>query len=165
MFLHFCEMLFLESICRDGPGKKWLPHVLCTNSYVQNSALDVVTSLYEPYQSFSSATRSLTLLETIAGVPHRQVAKRPNRLSSSFFLSFFLSFSQASTIMAEAITMTQTRKSGIFTGVLHSYHSVFKEIELVQQCSRALSSGRLPFHAILGLCDYACADCLPPRVC
>ena len=73
---------------------------------------------------FSSATRSSTLLETIAGVPQRQVAKRPNRLSSS---SFFLSFSQASTIMAEAITMTQTRKSGIFTGVLHSYHSVSKK--------------------------------------
>ena len=42
------------SICRDGMGKKWLLHVPCTKSYVENSALDVVTSLYEPYQSFSS---------------------------------------------------------------------------------------------------------------
>ena len=35
-------------------GKKWLPHVPCTKSHVQNSALDVVISFYEPYQSFSS---------------------------------------------------------------------------------------------------------------
>ena len=34
--------------------KIWLPHILCTNSYVQNSALDVVRSLYEPNQSFLS---------------------------------------------------------------------------------------------------------------
>ena len=54
--------------------------------------------------------------------------KHSHKMASSFFLSFI----QASTIMAEAITITQTRKSGIFTGVLHSYHSVFKEIELVQ---------------------------------
>ena len=54
-------------------------------------------------------------------------------------------------IRSEAITMTQTRKSGNFTGVLHSYHSVFKEIELVQQCSRALSSGRLPFPHLDGV--------------
>ena len=51
MFLHFCEMLF---VARDGTGKKWLPHMPCTKSHLQNSALDVVISLYEPYQSFSS---------------------------------------------------------------------------------------------------------------
>ena len=29
-------------ICRDGTGGKWLPHVPCTKSHVQNSALDVL---------------------------------------------------------------------------------------------------------------------------
>ena len=33
--------------------KKWLPHVPYTK-HVQNSVLDVVISLYEPYQSFLS---------------------------------------------------------------------------------------------------------------
>ena len=37
-------------VARDGTGKKWLPHMPCTKVYVQNSALDIVTSLYEPYQ-------------------------------------------------------------------------------------------------------------------
>ena len=58
-------------------------------SDVQNSALDVVRSFYEPYQSFSSVfitTRLLALMEIITGVPKRQFAKWPNRLSSFFFL-------------------------------------------------------------------------------
>ena len=93
---------------------------------------------------FSSATRSLVLLETIAGVPHRQVAKRPNRLSS-----FILSFSQASTIMAEAITMTQTRKSTISTGILHSYHGIFKEIKLFNSVHEHSRLDACHFHTIL----------------
>ena len=40
-------------MARGGGGKRQL-HVTCTKSYVQNSALDVVISLYEPYQSVSS---------------------------------------------------------------------------------------------------------------
>ena len=38
------------------------------------------------FRVFSSATRSLASLETIAGVPHRQVAKREIVLLLSFFL-------------------------------------------------------------------------------
>ena len=71
-------------------GKKWPPPITCTKSYVQNSALDVIMKLYEPYQSFSSvslATILLVLLETMAGVPQRQVAKREIVLLLSFFLS------------------------------------------------------------------------------
>ena len=40
-----------NSICKDGMGKKWPLHA---NWYAQNSALDVVICLYEPYQAFSS---------------------------------------------------------------------------------------------------------------
>ena len=50
----------------------------------------------------------------------------PISLLLSFFLSFF---SQASTIMAKAITMIQARTNWIFFGVLHPSYSVFKEIE------------------------------------
>ena len=50
--VHFVKCFLCDF--RDGMGKKWPPHVLCTKHYIQNSALDVVISLYEPYQSFSS---------------------------------------------------------------------------------------------------------------
>ena len=69
----------------------------------RTSTLDAVRSLYEPYQSFwsvfiSNPTILLVLIETIAGVPHRQVTKWAK--SSTFYLSF----SQARTIMVEVIT-------------------------------------------------------------
>ena len=49
------------------------------------------------------------------------------------YLLLSSSFSQASSITTEAITMPQTRRSGIFNGVLHSYQSAFKQLEFVQQ--------------------------------
>ena len=67
---------------------------------------------------FLSATRLLALVESFAGVSHWQVDTLGGRgVMVYFFLSFF--FSQASTIMAEAITMIQARKGWIFSGVLH----------------------------------------------
>ena len=68
---------------------------------------------------FSSATRLLALLESFAGVPHRQVDTRGGGGRAwpiSLLLSFF---SQASALMAEAITMIQARTNWIFSGVLH----------------------------------------------
>ena len=68
---------FIEYGCTPYVGMAQNEWLTCTTSYVQNSALDVVISLYEPYQSFSSvssATILLALLETITGVPHQQVA-------------------------------------------------------------------------------------------
>ena len=43
--------------------------------FTLNVYKDVGIRVYEPYQSFSSATRLLTLLESIAEAPHRQVTK------------------------------------------------------------------------------------------
>ena len=65
---------------------------------------------------FSSATRLLALLESFAGVPHRQVDTLGGAWPISLLLSFF---SQASALMAEAITMIQARRKWIFSGVLH----------------------------------------------
>ena len=48
---------------------------------------------------FSTVTRLLTLTESIAEVPNRQVAKMANRFKSSFF------FRDHSTTMAEAFTV------------------------------------------------------------
>ena len=50
--------------------------------------------------------------------------------------------------MAEAIAMIQTRRSDNIHGVLHSYKSVCKELEVVGSDLLALSSERLPLHAI-----------------
>ena len=50
--------------------------------------------------------------------------------------------------MAEAIVMIQTQRSDIFHGVLHSYQSVCKELEVFGSDLLALSSERLPLHAI-----------------
>ena len=52
----------------------------------------------------------LNLLESIAEVPDRQVAKRANHLSSDFLSSVSVAVSQASTITSEAITTIQLRK-------------------------------------------------------
>ena len=46
------------SICRDGMGKKWRPHIARIKSYVQNSALDAVINFGKPYQSFSGVFMS-----------------------------------------------------------------------------------------------------------
>ena len=54
---------------RDGTEKKWPLHV-----YVQKSVLDVVTSLYEPYLSFSSAfVSSKTVLALSEGIADSNV--------------------------------------------------------------------------------------------
>ena len=78
---------------------------------------------------FSSATRLQALQETFAGVPHRLVDTLGGWGVIVHLLLVSSFFNQASTIMAEAITMIQARISWIFSGVLHSQHSVFKEIE------------------------------------
>ena len=57
-------------------------------------------------------------------------------------------FSEGSTIMAEAIAMIQTRRSSNIHGVLHSYKSVCKELEIFGSDLLALSSERLPLQAI-----------------
>ena len=53
---------------------------------------------------FSSVTRLLAVSESIAEVPHRQVAKWANH---------FFFFSEATTIMAEAIAMIQREEATI----------------------------------------------------
>ncbi len=68
------------------------------------------------YRVFLSATGLLALLEIFAGVGQVDTL-RGWGLIVQFFLSFF---SQASTIMAEAITIIQARTGWIFPGVLHS---------------------------------------------
>ena len=80
---------------------------------------------------FSSAKRLLALLETIAECHIGKSLNGPNRLSS-FFLSSS-SFSQASSIITEAMTMSQTRRSGIFDGVLHAHQSALNELKVVQE--------------------------------
>ena len=91
------------------------------------------------YRVLPWATRPLTLLESIAKIPDRQVVKTGKSsifwllLSSFFFLlsSFFFllsSFLQHdSTITAEAITTIQTRKNSINHWVLYSPFVVLKE--------------------------------------
>ena len=39
---------------RDGTGKKWPPHIMCTNSCAHKSGKPIVYSLNEPYLSLSS---------------------------------------------------------------------------------------------------------------
>ena len=106
----------------------------CTKVYVQNSALDIVTSLYEPYQWFSSvfiSEKAVSVARDHRWVPHRQVVKRAK--SSIFFLSSSSSFSQASSIITEVMTMSQTRRGGIFDGVLHAHQSALNELKVVQE--------------------------------
>ena len=75
---------------------------------------------------FSSAKRLLVLLETIAECHIGKSLNGPN----PFFLS---SSSQASSIITEAMTMSQTRSSGLFYGVLHAYQSALNELKVVQE--------------------------------
>ena len=70
---------------------------------------------------FSSVTTLLAVSESIAEVPHRQVAKRANPNSFRF---------PRLTIMAEAIAMIQTQRSDNIHGVWHSYQSACKELEV-----------------------------------
>ena len=102
------------------------------------------------YRVLPWVTGPLTLLESIAEVPARQVAKtiakplsllkRANRLSSDFFLlsSVRETVSQASTITAEAITTIQTPKNSINHRVVHSLLIVIVELELFFSDSQAL---------------------------
>ena len=93
---------------------------------------------------FTSVTRLLAVSESIAEMPHRQVAKWANQLSHSSILFF----SEATTIMAEAIAMIQTRRSGMERAVLHSCKSICKELEVFNSDLLALSIECLPLHAI-----------------
>ena len=92
-----------------------------TISYVQNSALIIVIGFYEPYHGISSVlivNTTVSVARSFAGVPHRQVDTLGGRgLIVHFFLSFF---SQASAIMAEAITIIQAQTNWIFSGILHA---------------------------------------------
>ncbi len=124
------------SICRDGMGKKWRPYIARTKSYVQNSALIIVTEFYEPYHGISSVfisnktvsvARKLRWSTKPASRHTRGARRNRTLLSDSDSDSSF--FRQASSITAEAITMIQARTSWIFSGVLHSQHSFSIEIE------------------------------------
>ena len=66
---------------------------------------------------FSSAIRLLALLESTAEAPHRQVAKRAN--CPFLIVCSSSSFSQATVIFTEAITMIQMQRSGTSSGPLH----------------------------------------------
>ena len=83
---------------------------------------------------FSTVTRLLTLTESIAEVPNRQVAKLVNCLQLSSF------FWEHSTIMTEAITMIQSRRSATGSGLLHPHHSVLKQIKPFSRDSQALEA-------------------------
>ena len=113
-------------------------HIARTKSYVQNSALIIVTEFYEPCHGISSDfIRNKTVSvarklrwSTKTASRHTRGAGRNRTLLSDSDSSFFR---QASAIMAEAITMIQARTSWIFSGVLHSQHSFSIEIEVFQQ--------------------------------
>ena len=86
---------------------------MCTKSYVQNLALFIVIGFYEPYHDISSAiisNKTVSIARTLrwSTIPasrHTRGAGR-NRTLLSDSASFFR---QASTIMAEAMTMIQAR--------------------------------------------------------
>ena len=82
----------------------------------------------------------LNLLESIAEVTDGKSLKQANCLSSDFFFlsSVSVTVSQASTIMAEAITMIQTRKNSINHRVFHSLLIIIVELELFFSDSQAL---------------------------
>ena len=84
---------------------------------------------------FSTVTRPLTLTESIAEVPNRQVVKPANCLQ---FSSFF--FRDDSITMTEAITMIQVRRSATASGLLHPHHSIVKQIKLYSRDSQALEA-------------------------
>ena len=130
--------------------KKMAAHCMCTKWYVQNSALDIVISFYGPYLSFSSVFISNKTL-SVAG-EHRwkyHISKSLNEQIVYFFLSFF---SNATTILTEAITMIQTRRSSNSSGVLHPHHGVLKQIKLFSSDSQALEASTCCytlFHSVL----------------
>ena len=73
---------------------------------------------------FLTVRRLLTLTESIAEVPNRQVAKSAKSFSA-FFLCFC--FRDDSATMTEAITMIQTRRSATGSRLLHPHHIVLKQ--------------------------------------
>ena len=87
---------------------------------------------------FSSVTRLLALLENTAEASHWQVAKQANR--PFLIIIIIVSFSWATTILAEAITMIQKRRNSTSFGVLHPHHSVLKQIKLFGSDSQALEA-------------------------
>ena len=96
---------------------------------------------------FSTVTRLLTLTESIAEVPNRQVAKSANRFQS-VLLSFFCSHS---TTMTQAITIIQTRRSATGFGLVHPHHSVLKQLKLFSTDSQALEASTcryMPFCSV-----------------
>ena len=103
---------------------------------------------------FSTVTRLLTLTESIAEVPNRQVAKSANRFQSPFV--FF--FRDHSTTMTEAITVIQTRRSATGSGLMHPHHSVLEQIKVFSRDSQALEASTcrytpfcsVPFCALSG---------------
>ena len=123
---------------------------------------------------FSLVTRLLALLESIAEAPHRQVAKRANR---PFLI---VSFSQATTILTEAITVTMihtrrfghcthTRKNSTFSAVIYYCSQVntccftpfsFKTINNVTGSSTEHAFGSLkPILLVMSACqDLECAS-------
>ena len=87
-------------------------------------------------QVFSTVTRLLTLTESIAEVPNRQVAKSANRLqlASGFF------FRDDSTTTTAAIIMIQTRRSATGSRLLHPHHSVLKQTKPFSRDSQAIEA-------------------------
>ena len=78
------------------------------------------------------------------------IGKSPNGPIIPFLIIIF-SFSKATTILTGAITMIQTRRSGISSGVLHPHHSVLKQIKLFGSDSQALEASTCcctPFYSV-----------------
>ena len=86
---------------------------------------------------FSTVTRLLALLESTAKAPHWQAAKRAN---GPFLHFYMILLSLAYRDLTGAITMIQTRRSSISSGVLHPHHSVLKQIKLFGSFSQALEA-------------------------
>ena len=123
-------------------GKKWVLHVTCTRSNVQNFALDVVISLYEPYQSVPNVFISNKMYSNARNhCWSTTLASHLSNRPSSFFFFFSSFFSQASTIMAEAI---QARRSNIFSGVLMNPRRACAARVTVLSFSVCLSVSLLP---------------------
>ena len=95
---------------------------------------------------FSTVTRLLTLTESIAEVPYRQVAKSANRFQSSFFVSH-------STTMNQAITIIQTRRSATGFGLVHPHHSVLKQLKPFSSDSQALEASTCRYTPFCALND------------
>ena len=115
---------------------KWRARNVCVR--LVNS---LYTSLIRHYRVLPWATGPLTLLESIAKVPDRQVAQTGK--SSIFWLSFFILLSflhHDSMITAEAIAMIQTQTCNINHWVLHSLLIVIVQLKLFFSDFQALWS-------------------------